>query len=855
MDPSFFIIALLPRSYYAVLMSALSLAFLEDIRAHRIPVDSMELFDSARVPFYDGMLLDYRPLKPKDPPLEIPGKSRVALHPTGETLYAGISDTDVLEVEASILLSTAPPLCLDPDPHLTRIVNHTPRASTPSIHASLKCKAAAVTVEEDESEKVGRAKTVHESEGTSIAGPECAFPTPATDTILNTPDSHPTTSRFRPAHPINSNERSARADDTPTPHSTPNNADPKQSKALEIAHRTFPACIHHNPMPPTQLQAHQHQPMTISSPAAYSPSHSSDTVKTAPSPAHRAYTRSPQVLSSQPPHSSPLASGSQLPHARAIPSTTNRYARYAIPASSTDPDARYAFTSASAGRAGANLGTSASSGSTSTNACSTGPSIAPSAAGTLTTSSTSAADAQLHAHVQAQAQAQAGKSTPQSQSLPRSPMPHDTVAAGALTDAKRPANASPTPTSPTSPTRTAPATRAKPELCLLPADHACASPGCSAPIDQHQRRFCGSVSGAHNPAVSSSSTSTPSKSHARESEPGPPNPTTQLKPDDVPVRNVRLRVGAVWNGDAPTARNVDAPDCVCVAPAGGQGISNQCTFGGRNGQVGGTPMQGGGFTQGMGMGMVGEGPGAHGAEWSAEKTVGFINALAGATDLFTVTIPGFAFDRMMKMFKDPPPGHSLASGEVTMSLFEYRVTKITGGDRASGGRWHYTVAAKGLAVFEITTHQELKNLPEPSQKHIKPCLLQCPFHSPPGTPLSSTAMMTLPLSLSKSTLEALRHGPSDEIENPPTKETAEKSEAVQGGGNVEEPAPEQEEKSRHKLTMSFFNLFYKLFIAHLIYKDPYTKSRTRITKTARVVAAYETGNWDFGLMTKLCHIR
>ena len=29
-------------------------SLLDDIRAHRIPVDFLELFDSAKVPFYDG---------------------------------------------------------------------------------------------------------------------------------------------------------------------------------------------------------------------------------------------------------------------------------------------------------------------------------------------------------------------------------------------------------------------------------------------------------------------------------------------------------------------------------------------------------------------------------------------------------------------------------------------------------------------------------------------------------------------------------------------------------------------------------------------------------------------------------
>ena len=116
-------------------------SFLDDVRAHRIPVDFLELFDSSRVPFYDGIscgsvniatrftrfsfslgcmvveLLDYRPKKAKDPPLEKPDRSRVTLHPNDETLWGDLclinqrndsklTDIDVLELEARILVSS-----------------------------------------------------------------------------------------------------------------------------------------------------------------------------------------------------------------------------------------------------------------------------------------------------------------------------------------------------------------------------------------------------------------------------------------------------------------------------------------------------------------------------------------------------------------------------------------------------------------------------------------------------------------------------------------------------------------------------------------------------------------------------
>ncbi|KAJ7663874.1 Spt20 family-domain-containing protein [Mycena polygramma] len=147
---------------------------LDDIRAHRIPVDFLDLFDAVKVPFYEGCmiveLLDYRPQqRSKETTPDKPERTRVVLHPNGETLFADICsfnrkngskwcDRDALDVEARLLLATAPPLCLAPDPHLTRVANHVLRVSTPTVPISLKRKAAAMDPEEDEIEKARRTK-------------------------------------------------------------------------------------------------------------------------------------------------------------------------------------------------------------------------------------------------------------------------------------------------------------------------------------------------------------------------------------------------------------------------------------------------------------------------------------------------------------------------------------------------------------------------------------------------------------------------------------------------------------------------------------------------------------------------
>ncbi|EJF64059.1 hypothetical protein DICSQDRAFT_81015, partial [Dichomitus squalens LYAD-421 SS1] len=148
-------------------------SLLDDIRSQHIPVDFLELFDAAKLPFYEGCLivelLDYRPPKSSDPDLEQPEKTRVVLTPTDESRWQDIclmnlrngstwTDADTLELEARLLLATAPPLCLDPDIHLARVVNATQRVSTPPVPLPLKRKAAALDQEADDFEKARRLK-------------------------------------------------------------------------------------------------------------------------------------------------------------------------------------------------------------------------------------------------------------------------------------------------------------------------------------------------------------------------------------------------------------------------------------------------------------------------------------------------------------------------------------------------------------------------------------------------------------------------------------------------------------------------------------------------------------------------
>ena len=104
---------------------------------------------------------------------------RIVLHPTSETLWADIkmlddmaggmwSDQEALEVEAKILALTAPPLCLTPDPQVTRIANlmlsstALPSAYSPShdspYRSAKKRGANSIEMEKEEANKQRRDK-------------------------------------------------------------------------------------------------------------------------------------------------------------------------------------------------------------------------------------------------------------------------------------------------------------------------------------------------------------------------------------------------------------------------------------------------------------------------------------------------------------------------------------------------------------------------------------------------------------------------------------------------------------------------------------------------------------------------
>ncbi|KAF8329544.1 Spt20 family-domain-containing protein [Cantharellus anzutake] len=143
-------------------------SLLDDIRAHRVPVDFLDIFKQAKVPFYSGCLIvelfDHR--DSADPNEAVPPQ-HIVLWPTAEATWAELcslnardggmwTDTDALNFEAKLLLQNAPDLCLDPDPLVSKVANAALLVTTPPLSLPFKRKRSADDAFRDEEAKAQR---------------------------------------------------------------------------------------------------------------------------------------------------------------------------------------------------------------------------------------------------------------------------------------------------------------------------------------------------------------------------------------------------------------------------------------------------------------------------------------------------------------------------------------------------------------------------------------------------------------------------------------------------------------------------------------------------------------------------
>jgi hypothetical protein len=73
---------------------------------------------------------------------------------------------------------------------------------------------------------------------------------------------------------------------------------------------------------------------------------------------------------------------------------------------------------------------------------------------------------------------------------------------------------------------------------------------------------------------------------------------------------------------------------------------------------------------------------------------------------FTTGLSATAFKAIKDLFRDPPPGHFIANGKMSIPLFVHEVTIVSLNPKKPG-IFNYLVKAEGLSELEITTTQEL----------------------------------------------------------------------------------------------------------------------------------------------------
>ncbi|KAG8812228.1 Transcription factor spt20 [Serendipita sp. 399] len=148
-------------------------SLLDDIQARRIPPEFTDIFKQLNVTFFEGCLLvemhDARPTKSgsnKSVESPEPRIDTYVLRPTPESLWADIrnvvdsqkgwGDKEALELEARVVLATAPSLCLDPSPSVNRTANIIVRSGAYPTKTSFKRRQSDDT--EDDVENIKRQK-------------------------------------------------------------------------------------------------------------------------------------------------------------------------------------------------------------------------------------------------------------------------------------------------------------------------------------------------------------------------------------------------------------------------------------------------------------------------------------------------------------------------------------------------------------------------------------------------------------------------------------------------------------------------------------------------------------------------
>ncbi|OJA18660.1 hypothetical protein AZE42_10098 [Rhizopogon vesiculosus] len=209
---------------------------------------------------------------------------------------------------------------------------------------------------------------------------------------------------------------------------------------------------------------------------------------------------------------------------------------------------------------------------------------------------------------------------------------------------------------------------------------------------------------------------------------------------------------------------------------------------------------------------------------------------------FTTGLSSTAFKAIKDLFKDPPPGHFIANGKMSMPLFVHEVSTVSQNPNKPG-LFSYLVKAEGLSELEVTTTQVL--VPVSAKDTVRYRIVR---------------MWEVSLIPREGTISLASDSPATESPDSP------EIPAMEGCPKQEKEKDKEKDKDKetwvgrlsdrvsHTTAAAFLRRLQEPFIAQLLFSPGDKQPWRRIGTTTRIVAHASSGSLNFrGIKTLLVH--
>ena len=200
---------------------------------------------------------------------------------------------------------------------------------------------------------------------------------------------------------------------------------------------------------------------------------------------------------------------------------------------------------------------------------------------------------------------------------------------------------------------------------------------------------------------------------------------------------------------------------------------------------------------------------------------------------FTTGLSAAALNAIKDLFRDPPPGHFIANGKMSMPLFVHDVTIISP-DPNEPGIFSYLVKAEGLAELKVTTTQPL--IPVPGKDSVRYRIVR--MWEVSLIPRESTA--------SEASVAKCLDSPEKPATDGSSNQEMEKTRWVDKLSDTV--------KVSQATAVAFLRQLQEPFIAQLLFSPSEKQPWRRVGTTKRIVAHVPSGSLNFrGIKTLLVH--